>query len=323
MLSKPDFIEKQIVIIFSYELQDCLFNNENLTIKRDGKIINQTSLHKVFCIFLIGEATITTKLISKLQEFWIILILMKQNLTPIDVIGGGMNGNTLLRSRQYELFKNTESSWCFAQQIVWNKLHNQEALLRKIRKQDPVLHKTADRIHAYALETVCNRDTESLLGVEWNAARYFFKEFFREMDWMGRFPRTKRDINNTLLDMGYTFLFHFIEWLLLLYGFDLYQWFYHQRFYERMSLVCDIVEPFRCLIDLSIRKAYNLGQIDPKDFFETNWGYHIRPEHIKKYSRIFSRVILDNKEYMYIFVKWFYRHILSPKDHPFPKFLFS
>jgi len=323
MLSKPDFMEKQIVIIFSYELQDCLFNNENLTIKRDGKIINQTSLHKVFCIFLIGEATITTKLISKLQEFWIILILMRQNLTPIDVIGGGMNGNTILRWDQYDLFGDKETSWHFAQQIVWNKLYNQEALLRKIRKQDAVLHKTADRIHAYALDTVGNRDIESLLGIEGNAARYFFREFFREMDWMGRFPRTKRDINNTLLDMGYTFLFHFIEWLLLLYGFDLYEGFYHRRFYERKSLVCDIVEPFRCLIDLSIRKAYNLGQIDPKDFFETNGGYAIRPEHIKKYSRIFSRVILDNKENMYLFVRGFYRHILSPEDHPFPKFLFS
>ena len=87
MLSKPDYLEKQIVIIHSYEIQDCLFSNENLTIKRDGKIINQVSLHKVFCIFLIGEATITTKLISKLQEFGIILVLMRQNLTPLEIIG--------------------------------------------------------------------------------------------------------------------------------------------------------------------------------------------------------------------------------------------
>lgn len=324
MLSKADFMEKQIVVIFSYELQDCLFNNENLTIKRDGQIINQTSLHKVFCIFLIWEATITTKLITKLQEFWIILVLLRQNLTPIDVIGNGMNGNTVLRQHQYNLFSsNNWISWLFAQQITWNKIYNQEALLRKIRKQDEVLHDTADRIHAYALDTIGNTDPESLLGIEGNVARYFFKEFFREMDWMGRFPRTKRDINNTLLDMWYTFLFHFIEWLLLLYGFDLYEWFYHRRFYERKSLVCDMVEPFRCLIDLSLRKAYNLGQIDPKDFFETNGGYTIKPEQIKKYSRIFSRVILDHKEDMYIFVRGFYRHVLSPEEHPFPRFLFS
>ncbi len=322
MLSKPDFIEKQIVVIHSYELHDCLFSNENLTIKRDGQIMSQVSLHKVFCIFLIWEGTITTKLISKLQEFGIILVLMRQNLTPIDVIGGGMNGNTILRQQQYIQFaKDSRISWVFANKIVWNKLYNQEMLLKKIRKQDDLLQDTAKRIHAYAGDTVGNFDPESLLGIEGNAARYFFKEFFREMDWMGRFPRTKRDINNTLLDMGYTFLFHFIEWLLLLYGFDLYEGFYHRRFYERKSLVCDIVEPFRCIIDLSLRKAYNLGQVDRKDFFESNGGYSIKPEHIKKYSYIFSRAILDNREEMYLFIRGFYRHILAPTDHPFPKFL--
>jgi CRISPR-associated protein Cas1 len=247
---------------------------------------------------------------------------MRQNLTPIDVIGGWMNGNTLLRQHQYDAFStNNQTSWMLAQHITWNKLYNQEMLLRKIRRQDEVLKDTSDRIHSYNLQTVWNIDKESLLGIEWNAARYFFKEFFREMDWMGRFPRTKRDINNTLLDMGYTFLFHFIEWLLLLYGFDLYEGFYHKRFYERKSLVCDIVEPFRCIIDLSIRKAYNLGQIDKKDFIESNGGYSIKPAQIQKYSRIFSRAILEHREEMYLFVRWFYRHMLAPTDHPFPKFL--
>lgn len=324
MLSKPDFLEKQIVVIHSYELQDCLFSNENLTIKHNGKITNQTSLHKVFCIFLIWEATITTKLISKLQEFGILLVLMRQNLTPLDVIGWWLNGNTILRQKQYEYFNMNSKSWChLAQQIVRNKLYNQEILLKKIRKQDVILKDTADRIHTYALDTVGNLDIESLLWIEWNAARYFFKEFFREMDWMGRFPRTKRDINNTLLDMWYTLLFHFIEGLLMLYGFDLYEGFYHRRFYERKSLVCDIVEPFRCIIDLTVRKAYNLGQIDRKDFFETNDGYFIKPDHIKKYSYIFSRAILDHKEEMYLFVRWLYRHILSPDEKPFPHFSFS
>ena len=81
------------------------------------------------------------------------------------------------------------------------------------------------------------------------------------------------------------------------------------------------MEPFRCIIDLAIRKAYNLGQIDKKDFHESNGGYSIKPEHIKKYSRLFSRAILDNREDMYIFVRGFYRHIMASEDHPFPKFL--
>jgi len=83
---------------------------------------------------------------------------------------------------------------------------------------------------------------------------------------MGRYPRTKIDKNNLLLDMGYTFLFHFIETLLCLYGFDLYEGFYHKRFYQRKSLVCDVQEPFRCIIDEALKKAYNLGRISEKDF---------------------------------------------------------
>ena len=51
------------------------------------------------------------------------------------------------------------------------------------------------------------------------------------------------------MDIGYTYLFNFIDALLRLYGFDTYLGFYHKEFYQRKSLVCDVVEPFRCIID--------------------------------------------------------------------------
>lgn len=71
-------------------------------------------------------------------------------------------------------------------------------------------------------------------------------------------PRTRADIPNLLMDIGYTFIYNFVEANLNLYGFDIYKGFYHQLFFERKSLVCDLVEPFRCLIDKQIRKMYNL-----------------------------------------------------------------
>lgn len=69
MLSKPDFIEKQFLVIFSQDLNNLTFQNENICIKENDKIKNQASLHKIFAIFLIGEATITTHLIRKLKNF--------------------------------------------------------------------------------------------------------------------------------------------------------------------------------------------------------------------------------------------------------------
>lgn len=80
---------------------------------------------------------------------------MKQNLTPIEVIGDALNGNTLLREKQHEIFsiKNKDTG-LLAQNIVWNKIHNQEMLLRKIRSKNPILIDTADRLHTYLLDTI-------------------------------------------------------------------------------------------------------------------------------------------------------------------------
>lgn len=217
MLTRPDFLEKQIVVIFSSQLRGLRFANENLIVEEDGKIIEQATLHKIFAVFLIGEATISTKLIQELKAFGIILVLLKRNMELIDVIGDDMNGNILLRERQYSTFRDSGSSALFARTCISNKITNQRMLLQKIREKDEILRNTADKLHSLANEAYVCSDSERLLGIEGNAARYFFHEFYREMDWMGRYPRTKIDKNNLLLDMGYTFLFHFIEALLCLY----------------------------------------------------------------------------------------------------------
>lgn len=322
MLSRPDFLEKQIVVIYSYQLRWLRFANENLIIEEDGKIIEQTSLHKVFSVFLIWEATISTKLIWELKSFWITLVLLKKNLELIDVIGDDMNGNILLRERQYNLFRDAEKSLNIANACIANKIQNQEILLRKLRSRDEILKNTWDKLHSLAANANIASDSQRLLWIEWNAAKYFFHEYFREMDWMGRYPRSKIDKNNLLLDIGYTFLFHFIEALLCLYWFDLYEGYYHKRFYERKSLVCDVEEPFRCIVDHAIRKAYNLGRIQDSDFWYSNGSYHLKPESIGKYSHIFSRAILDNREDIYDYVQWFYRYILDSSKQP-PYYVFS
>jgi CRISPR-associated protein Cas1 len=222
MLSRPDFLEKQIIVIHSYQLRGLRFANENLIIEEDGVVIEQTTLHKIFAVFLIGEATISTKLIEKLKSFGILLILMKKNLSLIDVIGDDPNGNTLLREKQYEKFEGEEAN-TLARVCITNKILNQEALLRKLRAKSEIEKDTANKLHTLAGSAKLCQKSEKLLGIEGNAAKYFFHEYYREMDWMGRYPRTRIDRNNLLLDIGYTFLFHFIEALLCLYGFDLYK----------------------------------------------------------------------------------------------------
>ncbi len=317
MLSSPDFLQKQIIIVFSHQLRWLQFANDNIIIKEDGKIIEQATLHKIFCIFLIWEATITTKLLEKLQSFGISLVLFKKNLRPITTIQLHTNGNILLRSRQYKLFSDESEKLKIAHGCISNKILNQENTLKSIRKNKEVYRQIAKKLHLLAGDALVASDANGLLGIEWNAAKYFFHHFYRNMNWMWRYPRTKIDINNTLLDMGYTYLFHFLDWLLSIYGFDVYEGFFHTRYFQRKSLVCDVQEPFRIIIDKALRKAYNLWQVDEKDFGYKNNMYYIKPKHIGKYSYIFSRAILDNKKDMYDYVYALYRYVSDP-TRPLP-----
>jgi hypothetical protein len=87
MLQFPDFDEKQILFIESFDTKNISFENENLTIKEGNIIKTKVSLYKIFAIFLIGETTITSVLIRKFQDFGITVVLLKKNLLPYLVIG--------------------------------------------------------------------------------------------------------------------------------------------------------------------------------------------------------------------------------------------
>jgi len=256
MLSLPDFREKQIIFIESYQLKDISYLNDNLTIKEDGKIIQQVPFHKIFVIFIVGNCTLTSVFIKKSLSFGVMICLMNKNFLVYSIIGGETEGNFLLREKQYLSNNNiVQSKW-----IMKNKIQNQLNLLKKKRKKSTsgkegikqlkILLKKVDKVEYF----------KELLGLEGNVSKIFFKQYFADCNYRGRKPRTKFDELNVLFDIGYTYLFNFIDAHLRLYGFDTYKGFYHTEFYQRKSLVCDLVEPFRCIIDEAILKAHNLKQ---------------------------------------------------------------
>ena len=123
MLSLPDFDEKQILIIESFDTKNINFENDNLVIKDGNLIKNKISLYKIFAIFLIWEVTITSVLIRKFQEFWVTLVLMKKNFLPYLVIWNETEGNFVLRKKQYE--KTEEQMLEIAKNIIKIKTKNQ------------------------------------------------------------------------------------------------------------------------------------------------------------------------------------------------------
>lgn len=130
----PDFDEKQILVIESFDVKFISFQNDNIIIKEDEKIKNKLSLYKIFAIFLIGETTLTSVLIRKFQDFGVTIVLMKKNLLPYLVIGNETQGNFVLRKKQYE--KTEEEMLAIAKEIVFRKVQNQFLLLKSFRDPD-------------------------------------------------------------------------------------------------------------------------------------------------------------------------------------------
>ena len=147
---------------------------------------------------------------------------------------------------------------------------------------------------------------------------------FRDCNWIVRRPRVKHDPINSLQDTGYTMLFNFIEGLLGLYGFDVYKGVYHQCFYQRKSLVCDLIEPFRPIVDARIKKAYGLGQIKKEDFIEVNKQYRLFGKKSQPYIAWLLKAILKHKNPMFFYVQQYYRCFMQEKlIKDYPIFLLS
>lgn len=118
---------------------------------------------------------------------------------------------------------------------------------------------------------------------------------------------------NALLDIGYTILFCFIDALLSLYGFDEYYGILHRQFYMRKSLVCDLVEPFRVIIDKQVKKSINLGQFKEKDFKIYDGKWCLKYEKSSAYSNVFLSALMEHKDEMFIYVREFYRAVMKEK----------
>ncbi|HOU75676.1 MAG TPA: CRISPR-associated endonuclease Cas1 [Candidatus Dojkabacteria bacterium] len=315
MLTLPDFKEKKILYISNIDdsLPNLLkFHNSNIRLYKDNKFVNQISIHLVFCVFICGTTSITTPLIRNLQEYGISIFLLTESLKPYAQINAQAEGNYILRKKQYTLADSSNLE--IARSIVKNKVQNQISLLRLNKKKLP---ESIININS-KIEKVKN--IQELLGLEGSCAYKYYSLIFNNISWSRRAPRTKEDIPNLLLDIGYTFLFNYVGALLRLFGFDTYKGIYHQLFFQRESLPCDIMEPLRPLVDQQLIKSYNLKQIKEKDFKFKNGQYFMNIKYNHHYTNIWFTMIMNNKEKIYKYIYGFYRYFMDRQKNKFPIF---
>lgn len=307
MLTAPDFEKKQIVFVMFNDGEKMAFCNDNLVVKNpEGKIKFQCTCYRLFLIVAVGHTSITTVLIQKAQKFGFFIALMTNGFKLYSVIGAQKDGNTLLKKKQYS-YNGIE----IAKTITQNKIQNQLYLLKSVRNKSESVTEAISLINNCLSKVPFANDLNELMAYEGIASKIYFRNHFTNVLWQGRQPRIKRDYINSALDMGYTILFTFIDALLSCYGFDTYCGVMHKQFYMRKSLVCDIVEPFRPLIDREVKKAINLKQIKEDDFTIINHQYRLKWSESAEYVGIFMKPLLENKYEIFAYIQSFYRAFMK------------
>lgn len=320
MLSFPDFQEKQVVICFAQNDHKINFQNDNLIIRNEkDEVILQNSCYKIFALWVIGSTTLTSGIMERSKKFGFGIHLFSYTFRQYGVWNAPTEGNFLLRTKQYHNLNEIAIS----QKIIENKIGNQLTQLKSIRNKNPFQKECIQNLVKYSSEISGKTKIQEIMGLEGISSKLYFEAWFYDLNWLGRKPRAKRDILNVLMDIGYTFLFNMVESMLLLYGFDIYKGVLHQNFYQRKSLVCDIVEPFRCIVDHQIKNAWNLGQIKTEDFKIEKGQYILQYKNSKAYTKWLLTAIIDNKKPIFLYVQAYYRWFMKEKSmNDFPQFTF-
>ena len=310
MLNANDFKKKQIVFLFTNEGDKLSFLNDNIIVKnKEGGIKYQSTCYRLFMICVVGNISITSGLIQRSKKFGFSICLMTTTFKVYEILGARMEGNTLLRKHQYEYTEND-----IGRKIEQNKIKNQSQILKNIRGKNQIMKEGIELLDKMVVQLEQQLEYLEVMGIEGNAARVYFSRVFDNVDWKGRKPRIKNDYVNVTLDIGYTMLFNIVDAILQVYGFDTYYGVFHKCFYMRKSLVCDLMEPIRPVVDYQVRKSINLRQCKENDFEVINNRWCLKYKSNPQYIQFLMNAILEYKDDIFLYIQQYYRFFMKRKS---------
>ncbi|MCP9465767.1 MAG: CRISPR-associated endonuclease Cas1 [Nitrospira sp.] len=238
--------------------------------ERDGMV----PLAPVDRIVVIGRQRVETALLHHLAEQGIsVLFLSGRTHSFRGRLAGRLHNHARLRMAQYHAHR-SPLALGLAREWVTAKLDGQASFLTEAADVRPdqrggLLH-AATVIKETGAKAAGAETLERLRGLEGGAAAVYFAAlpslFPPSLGFEGRERRPPRDPVNALLSLTYT-LAHW-EWVREseLIGLDPLIGFFHEIDYGRESLACDLLEPFRPLVDRWVWTLFRERQFDARDF---------------------------------------------------------
>lgn len=244
-----------------------------LVLRRGGSSLHKSRVAELDQVLLFGRVEVTAAALALLLRRGVDLVLVTQNGKFRGRLIGRGSKNVTLRLAQYQ--RTTEAEFCLgvARALVAGKLRSQRQILLRAQRRlkDEDLAGVLGRLRLLIDQAAGCGDLASLRGIEGAAAAQYFGQFPKllrnaEFTFDGRNRRPPRDPVNALLSFGYAVLGSIAETEVYRCGLDPLLGFFHQPLYGRPSLMLDLLEEFRPVIDTLVLRVVNRRQLGPGDF---------------------------------------------------------
>ena len=190
---------------------------------------------------------------------------------------GPIKGNVLLRTKQWELAKESNFALTISRIIVAGKIQNYRNILSRFLRDNgdnDAIESTVSHLKYCKQMALNSPDLENLRGIEGEAANRYFEIFphlilhqRKDFQFHGRNRRPPKDAVNAMLSFVYTLISSDMTSALETVGLDPYIGFLHTLRPGRASLSLDMIEELRAYLgDRLVLSLINRKQITSKDF---------------------------------------------------------
>lgn len=244
-----------------------------LVVEQAGQTLKKLRTADVDQLVLMGRVELSSGAIALLARTEIDAVFLTVKGSYRARLVTRTSKNVVLRCRQWERAWDEPFVTELARAIVVGKLtHQRQTLLRAQReRKDDRIADALTRMRLLIDQAKQVGNVDSLRGFEGAGAALYFSQFGKlirnpEFSFAGRNRRPPRDPVNAALSFSYALLLNTIETETLRCGLDPFRGYFHEPAHGRPSLVLDLMEEFRPLIDLFVLRLLNRRQLGPSDF---------------------------------------------------------
>ena len=267
-------------------------NGDAIDIRRDKHIIETIPFRRISEIMVMEKSSFSTSFIKKCTE---------KNIPLTITLNSGYYITTIKpdSKKYYDIsFEHGRKYWSLMESEILNiakefaagKINNYISLFKQRYVKEQYLF--IKQLENVIQDIYQSGDVPRIRGLEGSMAKKVYQKLNKFIDidifHIKTRERSRPDRINSLFNFGYYLLFSRINATVRAMGLNPYLGFLHNPGDNYESFVCDIEELFRARIDRFLIRLINLKIITKDDFLETERGFYLKKDGIKKFVNQFE-----------------------------------